>query len=122
MSITTKSPTEAALCTLIERVEKASAIATSPSDAATTRPATWKGGRGNASDGESTLSRVSPREGFAKGARLRYPAHTMWKAGITLALVLATGFAGAQETKLAALKADTKAKPTDANAAFALGR
>lgn len=46
----------------------------------------------------------------------------MWKAGISLALVLVTSLSAAQETKLAALKADVKAKPADANAAFALGR
>ncbi|MBI2389624.1 MAG: tetratricopeptide repeat protein [Deltaproteobacteria bacterium] len=45
--------------------------------------------------------------------------------GVCIALALSLGDGGpavAQETKIAALKADTKAKPTDAAAAFALGR
>ncbi|MEO7097659.1 MAG: tetratricopeptide repeat protein, partial [Polyangiales bacterium] len=41
---------------------------------------------------------------------------------MTTSLPCATGDAFAQETKVAALKAETKAKPKDASAAFALGR
>ncbi len=42
--------------------------------------------------------------------------------GAVLLSLVCSGVAVAQETKIAALKADTKAKPSDAAAAFALGR
>jgi tetratricopeptide (TPR) repeat protein len=53
------------------------------------------------------------------GSRLRRIPGIVWAVLLSL---LISGVALAQETKLPALKADTKAKPTDAAAAFALGR
>lgn len=60
---------------------------------------------------------------FAKGPRLRYPGSmTRRILGLGIALVLVGAPAFAQETRIASLKADAKAKPNDAAVAFALGR
>lgn len=127
MSKTTNAPGATRESTLISRVPNASATTHPPSVVATTRPHSWKGGGGNTSEGAITPSRVAACGPFAKGPRLRYLASTMSFAtraffGAAIALALVSGTASAQETKLVALKADVKAKPTDAAASFALGR
>lgn len=69
-----------------------------------------------------TNGAVATFASFAKGSGMRYPASIMRSALIGLLSLSISASALAQETKIPALKADTKAKPNDAAAAFALGR
>lgn len=75
------------------------------------------------------MPRVAAFAPFAKGPGVRYPAHTMRSALSGMSFVLALALSAslsprvsAQETKLVELKAQVKAKPSDAAASFALGR